>query len=210
MMACQFPTLTLLCCAVLCLAVQAFKAAERRVMEAQVLQELGLDKSALRMMPRNVTQALWKGGVPAMKKAGLTQPQIERMRSQQQPTSSAQDTAEPGEASTSSSSSADDDRAASSQGTSTTGSSSAQYGPYNIRQHLFVAATMPALTKGDVGTELQKRFPGALWVSGDMLHQVRSCSCPVTPLSSRCTLKCPGGRDMLRPVHLHQRHQQLC
>jgi hypothetical protein len=160
--------------------VQAFKAAERRVMEAQVLQELGLDKSALRLLPRNVTQALWKGGVPAMKKAGLTQPQIERMRSQQQPTSSAQDAAESVEAFTtnsssgsSSSSSADDDRANSSQGTSTSGSSSGQYGPYNIRQHLFVAATMPALTKGDVGTELQKRFPGALWVSGDMLHQVR-------------------------------------
>jgi hypothetical protein len=151
-------------------------------MEAQVLRELGLDKSALGMLPRNVTQALWKGGVPAMKKAGLTQPQIERMRSQprQQPASSAQDAAEFADAysgsSSGSSSSADDNRVTSSQGTSTSGSSSGQYGPYNIRQHLFVAATMPALTKGDVGTELQKRFAGALWVSGDMLHQVRGFS----------------------------------
>jgi cobalamin biosynthesis Mg chelatase CobN len=196
-----------LCCVVLCCIVpQAFKAAERRMLEAQVLQELDLDKSCLEKLPRKVKEALWQGGVPAMLKAGLTQPQIQRLRSGQQQqeqqqgmdqkpaaaAAAAELQEDAGAASSSGvSSSADEaqeDRVNSSHGASSSSSSSeggsTQYGPYFKRQHLFVAATMPALTKGDVGTELQKRFPSALWVSGDMLHQVRAratvtsaCSC---------------------------------
>lgn len=56
---------------------------------------------------------------------------------------------------------------------SSSSSSKAQYGPYLQRQYLFVAATMPSLTKADVGIELQKRFKDAVWVSGDMLHQIK-------------------------------------
>lgn len=180
-------------CCVLCL--QAFKAAERRVMEAQVLQELSLDRSSLDKLPRTVREALWRGGVPAMFKAGFTQPKLQRLRDEQQPgpvqqrtgtSTSEQGVPDAAAASTSSSRSVEEDgdgagdrqRASSGQGASTSGNDSgdggsgAEYGPYFRRQHLFVAATMPALTKGDVGTELQKRFKGALWVSGDQLHQV--------------------------------------
>jgi hypothetical protein len=169
------------------------------MLEAQVLQELELDKSCLDNLPRNVKEALWRGGVPAMLKAGLTQPQIQRLRGGQQqqqqqqgrvqePAAAAAELQEDAGAasSSSSSSSADElreDRLSSSQGTSSSSSSeggSKQYGPYFKRQHLFVAATLPALTKGDVGTELQKRFQGALWVSGEMLHQVHT-EVAVTP-----------------------------
>lgn len=188
---------TMCCGAVLCRAVptptQAFKAAERRMTEAQVLQELALDKACLEQLPRKVKEALWKGGVSAMLKAGLTQPQIQRLRgggltNQQQPQQGQEQGQEQGgedlaaaSASSSSSSRAEteegQDTATSSSEASTSGSdsssrSSSTYGPYLKRQHLFVAATMPALTKADVGKELQKRFPEALWVSGEMLHQV--------------------------------------
>lgn len=171
-----------LCCAMF--AVQAFKSAERRVLEAQVLQELQLDRASLDKLPRKVKEALWKGGVPAMLKAGLTQPQIQRLREQgpcvQQSSSTVQQQQDEEEtageaAAAAASSSSDSERASSSSHTSTSSGddgSSTQYGPYFDRQYLFVAATMPALTKGDVGTELQKWFPGALWVSGDMLHHV--------------------------------------
>lgn len=184
-----------MCCAVLCGAVpastQAFKAAERRMTEAQVLQELALDKACLEQLPRKVKEALWKGGVPAMLKAGLTRPQIQRLRGggltnqqlQQGQEQGGQDLAAASASSSSSRAEAEgQDTATSSSEASTSGSGSGSdsdsdsrssaYGPYLKRQHLFVAATMPALTKADVGKELQKRFPEALWVSGEMLHQV--------------------------------------
>lgn len=171
---------------------QAFKSAERRIIEAQVLQELDLDRSALDKLSRNIKEACWKGGVPAMRKAGLSQARLQRLREEQpsrhadslQGSSQLQQQQQqlpidaPGEAAADDSREGGSATSSSSEGTSSstssTGSSDSQaeYGPYFKRQYLFIAATMPALTKGDVGIELQKRFPGALWVSGDMLHQV--------------------------------------
>jgi superfamily II DNA/RNA helicase len=39
------------------------------------------------------------------------------------------------------------------------------------RQHVFVAATMPSITKADAGSELERRYRGARWVRGDLLHR---------------------------------------
>jgi superfamily II DNA/RNA helicase len=39
------------------------------------------------------------------------------------------------------------------------------------RQHVFVAATLPSLTKADAGTELERRYRDAEWVRGDLLHR---------------------------------------
>lgn len=55
----------------------------------------------------------------------------------------------------------------------TPGPQAASAAPYFKRQYVFVAATMPSLTKADVGVELAKRFKDASWVSGDLLHRVK-------------------------------------
>lgn len=64
-------------------------------------------------------------------------------------------------------SSQSDDDAAAASSSSGTGS----YGPYPRRQYLFVAATMPNVTKADAGAELQQRYRQAVWVTGDLLHR---------------------------------------
>jgi hypothetical protein len=125
--------------------LQAFKASERRLIEAQVMAETGLDRDTFSRLPRHVKAACWEGGTPAMITAGFKPSSSDEQHQQQQ-----------------------QDGASSSR-------SRQGHGPYFSRQYLFVAATMPALTKGDVGIELQKRFKDAVWVSGDMLHQVRAC-----------------------------------
>lgn len=198
-------------CTVLCRAVlsQAFKSAERRIIEAQVLQELDLDRSALDQLPRNIKEACWKGGVPAMRKAGLSQARLQRLRGEQ-PSRHAEGSSQlqeqqqhlpadaPGEAA--GGDSREGGIAMSSSSTSSS-DSQAEYGPYFKRQYLFIAATMPALTKGDVGVELQKRFPGALWVSGDMLHQV--CVGLLAPIAAGvllCVAVCPCSKQ----------HRALC
>lgn len=45
-----------------------------------------------------------------------------------------------------------------------------RYGPYWRRQYVFVAATMPAATYNDVGTDIQKLYPDATWVATEALH----------------------------------------
>jgi hypothetical protein len=162
-------------------ALQAFKAGERRQLEAQVMEELQISDEEWDRVPRSMKQACWEGGAPAMLKAGF------RRKSQQQQQQQEEGEAQEADASSSSSSSsvattADVDAAAernageaSTSGRSSSSSSggSSTYGPYLKRQYLFVAATMPSLTKADVGIELQKRFKDAVWVSGDMLHQIK-------------------------------------
>ncbi|KAL6762891.1 P-loop containing nucleoside triphosphate hydrolase protein [Haematococcus lacustris] len=46
----------------------------------------------------------------------------------------------------------------------------AQFGPYWRRQYVFVAATMPAVTLHDVGTQIEKLYPDAEWVATPSLH----------------------------------------
>ncbi|KAF6254436.1 P-loop containing nucleoside triphosphate hydrolase protein [Scenedesmus sp. NREL 46B-D3] len=150
--------------------LDAFKAGERRQLEAQVLEELGIPDEEWDRVPRSIKQACWQGGAPAMLKAGFR-------RRPQQPQGELPDTDVPsssssGEADTPAERSAGDASPSSSSGSGSS-DGSVTYGPYLKRQYLFVAATMPSLTKADVGVELQKRFRDAQWVSGDMLHQIK-------------------------------------
>lgn len=46
----------------------------------------------------------------------------------------------------------------------------AKYGPYWRRQYVFAAATMPAITYSDVGSQIQKAHPDAVWVATELLH----------------------------------------
>lgn len=46
----------------------------------------------------------------------------------------------------------------------------AKYGPYWRRQYIFSAATMPTITFSDVGSQIQKNYPDAEWVSTELLH----------------------------------------
>lgn len=46
----------------------------------------------------------------------------------------------------------------------------AKLGPYWKRQYVFVAATMPAVTFSDVGSQIQHMYPQAEWVSTEALH----------------------------------------
>ncbi|GIL72689.1 hypothetical protein Vretifemale_2933 [Volvox reticuliferus] len=46
----------------------------------------------------------------------------------------------------------------------------AKYGPYWRRQYIFSAATMPTITFSDVGSQIQKMYPDATWVSTELLH----------------------------------------
>ncbi len=46
----------------------------------------------------------------------------------------------------------------------------AKYGPYWRRQYIFAAATMPTITYSDVGSQIQKMYPQATWVSTELLH----------------------------------------
>ncbi|GBF91565.1 DEAD-box ATP-dependent RNA helicase [Raphidocelis subcapitata] len=39
------------------------------------------------------------------------------------------------------------------------------------KQYAFVAATMPAFSKEDAGSELARRYKAAAWIAGDLLHQ---------------------------------------
>ncbi|KXZ56712.1 hypothetical protein GPECTOR_1g641 [Gonium pectorale] len=47
----------------------------------------------------------------------------------------------------------------------------AKYGPYWRRQYIYSAATMPTITYSDVGSQIQKMHPDAVWVSTELLHQ---------------------------------------
>jgi len=70
--------------------------------------------------------------------------------------------------------------------------------PTAPRQHVFVAATMPALTKADAGTELERRYRRAAWVRGDLLHRALpgvSHSWVAIPGSSRGDGGGGGGED---------------
>lgn len=153
------------------------------MIEAQVLQELNLDHSSLKRLALPIKQALWYGGVPAMFKAGLSQQKLQKLQQeqnsgqpaqlQQNPTSSSSTLGEtvegiPGAATS------DDGHSDAASSNGADAAAAGSYGPYFRRQHLFVAATMPSLTKGDVGTTLDKLFKNARKVSGTMLHQV-SC-----------------------------------
>eukprot|EP00879_Flechtneria_rotunda_P008684 GHRR01009097.1.p1 GENE.GHRR01009097.1~~GHRR01009097.1.p1 ORF type:complete len:519 (+),score=156.17 GHRR01009097.1:211-1767(+) len=164
--------------------LDAFKAGERRVIESQVMEELGLSEDDIRRLPRHIRQACWDAGVPGMLKAGykvrtqqqqLEQPadKVPMWSEDMKQQATVQDQLATGSNSTEDGSSSDPfvKRRASSSQASSRGHSS--YGPYFRRQYLLVAATMPALTKGDVGVALQKRFKEAAWVSGDMLHQIK-------------------------------------
>jgi hypothetical protein len=155
--------------------LQAFKAGERRLMEARVCQELGIDPDTFARLPRDLKVATWEGGAPGLLKAGFRPPK----RVKAAAAAPAAGAADAGAAV------ADDDAqqgveerrashaAASSSNSSSSGSREGQqqYGPYRRRQWVFVAATMPSVTKGDIGTELQERFSSATWVQGDLLHQ---------------------------------------
>lgn len=46
----------------------------------------------------------------------------------------------------------------------------AEFGPYWRRQYVFVAATMPAITPDDVGSQIERLFPDAKWVASSALH----------------------------------------
>lgn len=128
------------------------------MIESQVMSELDISEQQFSRLPRHVKQACWEGGVPAMIKAGY------KFNSSNQQQQHGED---------SSSSSQQQQQQSLQMASRSTISQQQQYGPYFKRQYLFVAATMPVMTKGDVGTELQKRFKNAVWVSGDMLHQVK-------------------------------------
>jgi hypothetical protein len=125
------------------------------------MQELSISDEEWERIPRIIKQACWEGGAPAMLKAGF------RRTTQQQQQQDAEQVPEAADSSSSSSSNS------SAEALNSSSSSSGTYGPYLKRQYLFVAATMPSLTKADVGMELQKRFKDAVWVSGDMLHQIK-------------------------------------
>ncbi len=58
------------------------------------------------------------------------------------------------------------------------------------RQYVFVAATMPAITKGDPGTSLRKAYPDAVWLAG--AHGCALCIPPATGASSLETATAPG------------------
>ncbi|GIL99170.1 hypothetical protein Vretimale_4395 [Volvox reticuliferus] len=104
-----------------------FKVADRRRVEAKVLEELGLvDKSEFDRLPRAIKVAGWRGGVPAMLAEGYKPKRA-----------------------------LDPD---------------AKYGPYWRRQYIFSAATMPTITFSDVGSQIQKMYPDATWVSTELLH----------------------------------------
>jgi hypothetical protein len=139
------------------------------------MEEFDISDEEWDRIPRSIKQACWEGGAPAMIKAGFRRKSQQQQQQQQGEDAATEDAPN----SSSSSSSAGPDAAAErSGGTATTSggsssSSSSMYGPYLKRQYLFVAATMPSLTKADVGMELQKRFKDAVWVSGDMLHQIK-------------------------------------
>jgi hypothetical protein len=159
-------------------ALQAFKAGERRQLEAQVMEELDISDEEWDRVPRSIRQACWEGGAPAMLKAGFRRKsqQQQQQQQQQEEEGDAQEADPSSSTSSSGTSTAESDAAAerSSCEASTSGrSNSSTYGPYLKRQYLFVAATMPSLTKADVGIELQKRFKDAVWVSGDMLHHIK-------------------------------------
>jgi hypothetical protein len=149
------------------------------MLEAQVIEELAISDEEWDRIPRSIKQACWEGGAPAMLKAGFRRKsQQQQQQQQQQDEGEAQEADSPSSSSSSSASIAESDAAAerNTGEASTSGrpsSSSSMYGPYLQRQYLFVAATMPSLTKADVGIELQKRFKDAVWVSGDMLHQIK-------------------------------------
>lgn len=122
------------------------KAGERRRLEAQVMQEIGIDADEFARLPRIKKMACWEGGAPALLAAGY----------RQQPSTSTSHhmTPEGGD-----------------RGSGEASTSGRQFGPYWKRQYVFVAATMPSLTKADVGNELQRRYKDAVWISGDLLHQ---------------------------------------
>ncbi|GIL43298.1 hypothetical protein Vafri_1083, partial [Volvox africanus] len=104
-----------------------FKVADRRRVEAKVLEELGLaDKSEFDRLPRAIKVAGWRGGVPAMLAEGYKPKRA-----------------------------LDPD---------------AKSGPYWRRQYIFSAATMPTITFSDVGSQIQKMYPDATWVSTELLH----------------------------------------
>ena len=134
------------------------------MLEQQVASELDMDLDEVLRLPRLLKMALWEGGVPAMLREGFKLP-----RNIPAPAAAADK-----EPSSSNSNSSDgtndvsDDRRSSSGGASSSGRG---FGPYFHRQYVFVAATMPAVTKSDVGTELLKRHKNALWISGDLLHK---------------------------------------
>jgi len=156
------------------------------------MQELDITQERFSGLPRHLKQACWEAGAPGLIKAGFRPGAQHKQQQQQQHYqesaaghSPASDAAAQGLAtgqdnkldssslaSTSSSLASSGSSLASSGSVSSSNSTSGPYGPYFKRQYLFIAATMPALTKADVGTALQKRFQDAVWVSGNLLHQV--------------------------------------
>ena len=46
-----------------------------------------------------------------------------------------------------------------------------KFGPYWRRQYVFVAATMPSILTADVGSVIQKLYPDAEWITGELLHR---------------------------------------
>jgi hypothetical protein len=146
--------------------LQMMKAGERRLLEQQVATELGMDIDEVLSLSRPLKMALWEAGVPAMLKAGFKLPKgmPGSDDASGSPSSSSDGSRSSGGAD------AEADRRTSSKHASSSGRN---FGPYFHRQYVFVAATMPAMTKSDVGTELQKRHKNAVWISGDLLHKSR-------------------------------------
>jgi hypothetical protein len=146
------------------------------------MQELGITEERFRSLPRHLKQACWEAGAPGLIKAGFRPGAQQQQQHNQESAaghSPASDAAAQGLATgqdnildSSSLASTSSSLASSGSIGSSSNSTSGPYGPYFKRQYLFIAATMPALTKADVGTALQKRFQDAVWVSGNLLHQV--------------------------------------
>jgi hypothetical protein len=131
-----------------------------------------LDSDAFARLPRDLKVATWEGGAPGLLKAGYRPPK----RVSATPAAAADSAgAVAGVAGANEEQQGVEERRASHAAASSSSSSGSQegqqYGPYRRRQWVFVAATMPSVTKGDIGTEIQERFSSATWVQGDLLHQ---------------------------------------
>jgi hypothetical protein len=117
------------------------KVYERRQMEEAAAAQLRVSPELMRGLPRPLKLALWDGGVKALLAAGWRSP---------------------GAARSSGGGGGGEERAA---GIGKDAAAALR------KQYAFVAATMPAVSQEDTGSELQRRYKGAVWVAGDLLHR---------------------------------------
>lgn len=122
---------------------QLMKVSERRQMEEAAAQQLRVSPELIRGLSRPLKLALWDRGVRGLLSAGWRRPGASRSSSG------------------SGSSGADD----------VIGADGVDAAAALRKRYAFVAATMPALSKEDAGSELQRRYKAAAWVSGDLLHR---------------------------------------